>query len=317
MKVIGHKEFGGPEVLREFELDDPVPGPGEVLIRVRAVAVSPTDTLRRAGIRREEMQGQEMPYVPGMELSGTIEGIGEGTTTTLSLGDPVIGVLFPKGTQGSYSEKIVLPVESVTRMPEGADYFEAATLPMNGLTARMTLDELDLSPGQTIAVTGAAGTYGGYVIQLAKAAGLHVIADAADNDWELVASLGADDIVARGDDVVERIRELKPDGVDGLADGAVLNQKVLPAVKKGGRLVTVRHFESDPVNDVTIHPIRVRHYVREWDKLDELRAMAETGALSLRVAQIYPAKDAQAAHQRLAEGGVRGRLILDFGGEVK
>jgi NADPH:quinone reductase len=99
---------------------------------------------------------------------------------------------------------------------------------MNGLTARQSLDLLKLSPGQVIAVIGAAGAYGGYVVQLAKAEGLTVIADASEKDEKLVASLGADIVVRRGDDVASRIRRHFPQGVDGLADGAVLNELVIP-----------------------------------------------------------------------------------------
>ena len=98
---------------------------------------------------------------------------------------------------------------------------------MNGLTARQSLDLLKLSPGQVIAVTGAAGAYGGYVVQLAKAEGLTVIADASEKDEKLVASLGADIVVRRGDDVASRIRRHFPQGVDGLADGEVLRTRAI------------------------------------------------------------------------------------------
>lgn len=313
MKAIGHTGFGGPGVLHEVELPDPVPGPGQLRIRVRAAAVSPTDTLRRAGLRAEEMREEDRPYVPGMELAGVLEEIGPGTRTDLLVGDHVMGVLFPRGSHGAYSEQIVLPAESVVRTPAGVDDVAASTVPMNGLTARMTLDELALKPGQTLGVTGAAGTYGGYVVQLAKVEGLRVIADAADKDRPLVEQHGADVIVRRGDDIADRILEVVPGGVDGLADGAVLNEKVVRAVRAGGRLVTVRHFEGEPVNGVTFHPVRVRHYVRERAKLDRLRELVEQGALTPRVAGTYPAAQAEAAHRRLARGGTRGRLVLVFG----
>ena len=224
-----------------------------------------------------------------------------------------MGVLFPRGTHGAYSEQIVLPAESVARAPAGLDDIAASTLPMNGLTARMTLDELALQPGQTIGVTGAAGTYGGYVVQLAKAEGLRVVADAAEKDRVLVEKLGADIIVERGEDVAQRFLAAVPGGVDGLADGAVLNDKVIGAVRSGGRLVTVRHYEGESVNGVTYHPIRVRYYVRERSKLDRLRELVEEGKLTPRVAATYPAAQAAEAHRRLAVGGTRGRLVLTFG----
>jgi len=313
MKAIGHHEFGGPEVLEEVELPDPVPGPGQLRIRVRAAAVNPTDTLRRSGLRAEEMRGQEKPYVPGMDLAGILEDIGHGTDTDLSVGEHVMGILFPRGSHGAYSEQVVLPVESVTRVPAGVDDVAAATLPMNGLTARMTLDMLELEPGQTIGVTGAAGTYGGYVVQLAKAEGLRVVADAAEKDRERVKACGADIIVVRGDDVAGRFLQAVPGGVDGLADGAVLNEKVIGAVRAGGRLVTMRHYKGDPVNGVTYHPVRVRPGVGEQAKLDHLRKLIEEGELTLRVAATYPAGEAAEAHRRLELGGTRGRLVLTFG----
>ena len=119
----------------------------------------------------------------------------------------MIAIVVPKGSHGAYREQIVLDARSVVRAPAGKTHAEAATLPMNGLTARQSLDLLGLSPGQVLAVTGAAGAYGGYVIQLAKAEGLKVIADASEKDEKLVASLGADIVVRRGDDVASRIRE--------------------------------------------------------------------------------------------------------------
>jgi hypothetical protein len=139
-----------------------------------------------------------------------------------------MAMVIPEGSHGAYREQIVLDARAVVPAPAGATPVEACTLPMNGLTARQSLDLLGLSSGQTLAVTGAAGAYGGYVVQLAKVEGLTVIADASEADHELVASLGADIVVRRGDDVATRILEHFPNGVDGLADGAVLNELVIP-----------------------------------------------------------------------------------------
>ena len=138
-----------------------------------------------------------------------------------------MAMVVPKGSHGAYREQIVLEARAVVPAPAGTTHVEACTLPMNGLTARQSLDLLGLSAGQTLAVTGAAGAYGGYVVQLAKAEGLTVITDASEADHALVASLGADIIVRRGDDVATRILAHFPHGVDGLADGAVLNERVI------------------------------------------------------------------------------------------
>ena len=117
---------------------------------------------------------------------------------------------MPHGSHGGYCERIVVPAESVARVPAGATDAEAATLPMNGLTTVQALDLLGLEPGQTLAVTGAAGAVGGYAVQLGKAAGLHVIADAAESDEQLVKDLGADVVVPRGPEFAERVREVVP-----------------------------------------------------------------------------------------------------------
>jgi NADPH2:quinone reductase len=178
----------------------------------------------------------------------------------------------------------------------------------------LALDALALEPGQCLAVTGAAGAVGGYAVQLAKAVGLQVIADAGVDDEELVRALGADDVVARGDEFARQVRDLVPDGADGLIDGAVMNAAALPAVRRGGRVATLRGYEGGDVEsrDIRFFPVFVRNYAREHDKLDGLRVLAELGALTPRVARILPARDAPEAHRLLEGGGVRGRLVLAF-----
>src|SRR5215218_10389452 len=131
---------------------------------------------------------------------------------------------------GAYAEYVVVDADQVVAAPVGSSHAEAATLPMNGLTARRALDVLDLAPGQTVAVTGAAGAVGGYVVQLAKADGLRVIADAAPADEQLVTELGADELVARGPGVGERIRWLHPEAVAAVVDAALQGDEVLPAL---------------------------------------------------------------------------------------
>jgi NADPH:quinone reductase-like Zn-dependent oxidoreductase len=166
-----------------------------------------------------------------MDAAGVLEQIGEGVSTDLRVGDHVMAIVVPDGLHGAYSERVVVPAESVVKTPAGATDVEASTLPMNGLTARLALDLLSLRSGQTVAVTGAAGAVGGYVVQLAKADNLRVIADASPSDENLVRSLGANVVVARGPNVSERIREAMPEGVDGLVDAALMNEHAVPAVR--------------------------------------------------------------------------------------
>lgn len=306
-------EFGGPEKLQVVDLPERHAGPGEVRIRVSAATVNPTDTYTRDGSRAEALRAAgPPPYVAGMDVAGFLDEIGEGVETELAIGDDVMAIVIPSGSHGGYSQSIVLPAESVVAIPAGASLAEASTLPMNGLTARLSLDLLALPHGATIAVTGAAGAYGGYVVQLAKADGLRVIADASEADDELVRNLGADVVVRRGDDVATRILEAAPGGVDGLADGSVQNELLFPAIRDGGGFAAVRGLRANAPRGITIHGVWVREYGTERGKLDRLREQVEEGAITLRVAKTFAPEDAAEAHRILQAGGTRGRLVIEF-----
>jgi NADPH:quinone reductase-like Zn-dependent oxidoreductase len=313
MRVAGVREFGGPDALEVVEVPDPPPpGPGQVKIRVHAATVNPTDTYLRNGSYRRRLGDAKPPYIPGMDAAGLVAEVGDGVEG-LAVGDRVMAVVMPTRPEGgAYAEQIVVPAGAVAHAPNGTTHAEAATLPMNGLTARLSLDKLGLQPGQTLAVTGAAGCYGGYVVQLAKADGLHVIADASEADEQLVRDLGADVVVRRGDDVATRIRAVAPGGVDGLADGAVQNTLVLPGVRDGGGLAAIRPFEGETERGITIHQVWISEYATAGDKLDQLRQLAEDGAVTLRVARTFPAGEAGEAHRILEKGGTRGRLVIEF-----
>lgn len=312
MRAVGLFTQGGPEVLQVVDLPEAHAGPGEVRIRVHAATVNPTDVGVRNGTRAEQQKADPPPYVPGMEAAGIIDEVGSRVPDRLKLGDAVIAIVVRRGSHGAYREQIVLDARSVVRAPAGKTHAEAATLPMNGLTARLSLDLLKLSPGQVIAVTGAAGAYGGYVIQLAKPEGLTVIADASEKDEKLVGTLGADVVVRRGDDVAPRIRSHFAQGVDGLADGAVLNELAIPAVRDGGAFTSVRGFPGVPQRNIRFTTTFVRSYAQEWERLDRLRQQVEAGEMTLRVADIYPPEKAADAHRRLEAGGTRGRLVIQF-----
>jgi NADPH:quinone reductase len=312
MRAIGVTEFGDAGALHVVELPDREAGAGELRVRVHAAAVNPTDTGLRSGRRAAALTEIPPPYVPGMDIAGVLDQIGPGAATDLRLGDRVMAIVVPEGSHGGYSEFVVLPAESVTAVPAGASDAEAATLPMNGLTTRQALDLLALEPGQTLAVTGAAGAVGGYAVQLGRADGLRVVADASAADEQLVKALGADVVVRRGPDFAGRVRQVVPDGADGLVDAALLNELAVPAVRDGGRIATLRGFQGERERGITFYPVMVREYAREHDKLDRLRQQAEAGQLTLRVARVLAAEDAAEAHRVLEAGGTRGRLVLEF-----
>lgn len=312
MNAVGVNSYGGPEVLELVDLPEEHAGPGQVRLRVHAATVNPTDTYVRNGDRAKAQKGDPGPYVPGMDAAGIVDEVGDDVTTGIAVGDRAMGIVVPKGTHGAYRQCLVLPAGSVTAAPAGTTHAEASTLPMNGLTARLSLDLLGLQPGQMIAVTGAAGCYGGYVVQLAKADGLTVIADASEADTELVSSLGADIVVPRGAGFAAEVRNHFPDGVDGLADGSVQNDEVIDAIADGGAFTSVRGYQGEPQRDIAFSVTWVTSYATEHTKLDRLRAQVESGDVTLRVAQTYPASQASEAHARLEAGGTRGRCVIEF-----
>ncbi|MDP6607334.1 MAG: NADP-dependent oxidoreductase [Dehalococcoidia bacterium] len=312
MRAVGVIDFGGPEALQVVDVPEVHAGPGEVRIRVHAAAVNPTDTGVRSGARAEAQRKNPPPYVPGMDAAGLIDEVGAGTTTDLAVGDVVMAMVVPNASHGAYRESIVLSADSVARAPAGATHVEASTLPMNGLTARQSLDQFGLQAGQTVAVTGAAGCYGGYIVQLAKADGLRVIADASAVDERLVRDLGADIVVPRGDDIAEQIRKVAPDGVDALADGAVQKELAVGAVRDGGAFASVRFWEGNDEREITFHRTMVTGYDHRVDLLDRLRQQTEDGLVTLRVAATYEPEHAAEAHSRLEAGGTRGRCVIVF-----
>jgi NADPH:quinone reductase len=249
-----------------------------------------------------------------MDAAGVLEGIGSDTSTDLQVGERVMAIVLPLGQRGAYAERVVVPSASVVRSPAGASDAEAATLPMNGLTVCACLDQLGLVAGQTLAVTGAAGAVGGYAVQLGKAAGLRVVADAAPSDEALVRRLGADDVVPRGDGYADHVRTLVPDGVDGMVDAALLDAKAVAAVRDGGGIATLRAYDGagDTGRGLRFFPVFVRMHAEERGKLDALRQRAEDGTLTLRVAGTLPLESAAEAHRLLEAGGIRGRLVLEL-----
>ncbi|MGI5253942.1 NADP-dependent oxidoreductase [Actinacidiphila glaucinigra] len=319
MKTVGVSQFGGPEALRVFEVPEPHAGPGQVRIRVHAATVNPGDRYLRDGALGPTSPAP--PYVPGMEAAGVLDEIGSDVETDLRLGDRVMAMADPRGPLGgAYAQYVVLPAAQVTRAPQGTTHAEAATLPMNGLTARLAVDLTGLSRGQTLAVTGAAGAVGGYVTQMAKADGLTVVADASQADEELVRSFGADIVVPRGADVAQHILRAVPAGVAGLIDAAVIGSAVVaPAVHDGGVIVTVLGEGSRAVSpeemrrrSLRMHMAYVPDYLGDRSRLDDLRELTEAGRLTLRVASTFPPERAAEAHRQMEAGGVRGRLVLEF-----
>jgi NADPH:quinone reductase len=302
-------EPGGPDVLRVDEREVREPGDGEVRLAVRAAAVNPSDVAMRA----RGVEGVPPPWIPGWDAAGTIESVGPGVDG-LAAGDEVMGVVSPRRRQGGAQvQLLIVPAASVVPIPRGATIEQAATLPMNGLTALRALDLLDLAVGATLLVTGGAGLLASYAIPLAKRRGLHVLADASAADEELVRSFGADVVLPRGDGLAAAVREAVPEGADAVLDTAVLGRAVFPAVRGGGALAYVRSWAGDDVEDgVAVRRVWVGDVVERTDWLRQLADLASDGELALRVVATYPPERSADAHRLMEAGGVRGRVVIVF-----
>jgi NADPH2:quinone reductase len=301
---------GGPEVLAVADRPVRDPAPGEVRIAVRAAAVNPTDIgLREHGAG----QGLEPPWVPGMDAAGVVESVGDGVDRVRP-GDEVMAALTPRRPEGgAQAEAIVVPAASVMAVPDGATLAQAATLPMNGLTALLGLDLLALPEGATLAVTGGAGLLASYVIPLAKERGLRVLADAKPADEALVRGFGADTVLPRGDGFVAAVRDAVPDGVDGLYDTALLKRDAFGAIRDGGAMAVVRGWDDGPAErGIEVRQVWVRTVLERTDWLEHLRDAASAGHLALRVAGEYPPEAAAQAHAAMEAGGLRGRALIVF-----
>jgi NADPH:quinone reductase len=308
-RAIGITRPGGPEVLEVVDRPVRAPGEGEVRIRVAAAAVNPTDI----GLRDAGGGDLEPPWTPGMDAAGTVESLGPGVDR-LSEGQPVMAAVSPRRPEGgAQAELIVVPAASVVPIPDGATLDQAATLPMNGLTAMLGLDRLGLGPGDTLAVSGGAGLLGSYVIGLARERGLRVIADAKPEDEDLVRGFGADVVVPRSDDFAGAVRAVEPGGVAAVYDTALLNADAFGAIRDGGGLAVVRGWHGDePPRGITVVAVMVREVLERTDWLQELRRLASSGRLVLRVAATYPPEEAAEAQRVMDAGGLRGRAVIVF-----
>lgn len=313
--AVGLTEFGGPEVLavREVPLVEPVGD--EVRVHVHAACVNPVDTLCRVGVTTPLRQ-DGIPLVPGMDFAGTVEAVGD--SADWQLGDAVVGVTRhdQEPMHGGYSSRIVVPGASLVRAPHAEDgttnFVAASTYLMNGLAALHGLDQLDLSPGATLGVTGAAGAVGGFVVQMAKKAGLRVVADAAEADVDRVASKGADVIVPRGEGVGARFTDAAGGQLDAVYDAALIGPDTFPAIRDGGAIAIIRPQEWQPGRGITKFRAKCTELFLLPDRLERVRALVEDGTLDLEVHATYAPSRAADAHRVLEAGGVRGRQVIDW-----
>ncbi|MFD7843183.1 NADP-dependent oxidoreductase [Nocardia sp. NPDC059764] len=309
MRAVIVRSFGGSEVLEVAEVPLPAPGPGQVRIRVTAAAVQPADLhTRSGGLAQAGLMLPREVIGLGWDVAGTIDDIGSGVTE-FAIGDTVFGLSDRLDVAlGTHADQVILEAAAVALAPRTVSAIEAATVPLNALTAAQSLDLLGLPTGATVLITGAAGAVGGYAVELAVAHGLRVVATAGSADADAVRKLGAEFFVPRGERLGDAVRALVPGGVDGALDAAVLGVEALDAVRSSGAF-TALVGGAEPA---ALRGIRVANtWIRaDGRRLAELAALVDAGRLTPRVAETFPLDRVADAHDLLAAGRLRGRPVL-------
>jgi NADPH2:quinone reductase len=335
VKRIVVDEFGGPEVLRVAEADDPRPAPGELRIRVEAAGVSFTDTLVRAG---SYLGGPKPPFTPGYEVVGIVDEVGPGCSR-LKVGDRVAALLV----WGGYAERLCVAEVKAAPVPSDLDPAELVSLVFPYMTAYQLIHRTSKArPGETVLVHGAAGRVGTAVLELGALAGLRLYGTASTADRALVERLGAVAIDRRCEDFLARVRELTGKGVDVALDGfgGALSIRSFRALAPGGRLVIFGHSSTisqgrksrrgwiawyastacvglaglvspgRKVLSYRIAKLRDRHPDWFHDDLRALAALLREGRIHPIVAERLPLEEARRAHELLPRSASKGRLGL-------
>ncbi|MFF8869978.1 NADP-dependent oxidoreductase [Streptomyces massasporeus] len=307
MRAISQDVLGGPEVLKEVQIERPAPKPNEVLVRVRAAGVNPTDWKHRAtgGFLGEP------PFVLGWDVSGVVEAVGIGVVA-FAPGDEVFGMLpYPYG-HGSHAEYVIAPVRALTRKPAGVDHTQAGALPLVSLTAWQALTEhADLQPGQRVLIHAAAGGVGHVAVQIAKARGAYVIGTASAGKHEFLRGIGVDETIDyRETDVTEAVKDVDVvlDTIGG--DNSLHSLRVL---RPGGVLVSILPGGSDELYEEAERlGVRALRMLVDADRggMEAIADLIETGKLRATIAGTFPLAEAAEAHTLGDTGRTTGKLVL-------
>ncbi|WP_420753323.1 quinone oxidoreductase family protein [Rhodococcus sp. O3] len=319
MRAIEVTRFGGPDVLVPAELPDPVPGPGELLVRTDAIGVNYIDTYFRTGL-----YATDLPYVPGSEGTGRVEAVGPGTTE-FAVGDRVCWAAAP----GSYAELVVVPEAVAVPVPDEVPADQAASALLQGMTAHYLLESTyPAQPGETVLMHAGAGGVGLILTQLATTKGVRVITTVSSDEKEALSrEAGAAEVLRYGDDLADRVRELTGgEGVAAVYDGVGKDtfEASLASLRIRGTLALfgaasgpVPPFDPqrlNPAGSVFLTRPTLVHYTRDrqellWRSGDVFAAIA-AGDLKIRVGARYPLADAAQAHRDLEGRRTTGSIVL-------
>lgn len=309
MRAVVAEQAGGPEVLTLREVPRPVPRLTEILVRVRAAGVNPTDWKTRAG---GGLASRSFPTILGYDVAGVVEEVGPGVTM-YKPGDEVLGMpLFPT-PPGAYAEYVAAPGRHFVRKPAALSFEEAAGLPLAALTAWQGLfDTANLSAGQRVLIHAAAGGVGHLAVQIAKSAGAYVIGTASAAKHEFVRGLGADEVIDyRTEDFAEVLREHPVDVVfDPIAGD--YSARSLSVLKDDGALVSILPVPAAAAEIARGRGIDTGFTLVEPDRLGltALVRLVEEGRLRVQIDSVYPLTEAAEAHRRGETNGASGKIVL-------
>ncbi len=306
MRAAVAQELRGIDEVELGDLPDPAPAAGQVLIRVHDAGVGPWDV----GFVSGGFPGISVPFVPGQEVAGVVEAVGDGGD--LRPGDRVYAELFPAG--GGFAELALASADSVARMPGQADFADAAGLVIGGGTAYEGLvDRGRLQAGETVLITAAAGGVGSLAVQIAAAVGARPLGVASPANHDYVHGLGASEVFDyHAADWVQQVRAAVPGGVDLLFDaaGGQTRDQALGAVRDGGRAIFI--VLGSPQADGLERGITGESFGAQIDRprLEQLTRLVDAGQLRAEVEAVLPLEQARDALARVAGQHTRGKIVL-------
>jgi NADPH:quinone reductase-like Zn-dependent oxidoreductase len=302
-RAVRFERYGGAEVLQVVDVPPPVPGPGEVLVRVKAAGINPGEAKIRDGLLDERWPAT-FPSGQGSDLAGVIEQLGD-RLDSFSVGDEVLGFTDQRA---SHAELVVVPTDQLTRRPAGVPWEVAGSLFVAGTTAYAAVRAVSTSPGDTVVVAGAAGGVGSLAVQLARIAGATVIGLASEPNHAWLEAHGVAP-VTYGDGVAERVRGACRGAVNAFID-AVGDGYVALALELGvapDRIDTIVDFAAVARDGVKAEGTAA---AARAEVLAELAQLIDAGRLEVPIAHVYPLGDVRSAFTELAEGHTHGKIVL-------
>jgi NADPH:quinone reductase-like Zn-dependent oxidoreductase len=303
-RVFRFTEYGGPETQEFVELDKPVPGPSEILVRVKSAGVNPVDHKIRSGMLKD-FGPRDLPSEFGSEVSGFVEELGQ-DVEGFSVGDEVFGA--PATGHGAFSEYTVTSAAATAHKPPHVSFNDAATLVVAAATAYDGIVQLGLSSGQTLLINGIGGGVGVAAAQIARDSGIAVFGTGSESKRALAESLGAT-LIPYGEGVADRVRELLPEGVDAILDlvGGDALRAVGKLAKKPVKLVTA----ADPGTAAEFGGVFIE---RDGTSrvLDEVAALVADGKLDPHVRDVLALDDVAQAIASVESGHALGKVVLEI-----